>query len=182
MFKYLRYRYAKTKMVAYINGELAPHTRRFVGRLINDDARVYREYILQRQTKQQLEHDLPIFGRPDAGQLNAVWANIQAEMSKPVSQQVPALGQRPRYGLSYGVALAMFILAVLLPFAFDASHANTAASQSSVPETVEFTTPDTQKPNAQPTSVALVVQLETQATDDVASEIQNTPAPHTPGQ
>jgi anti-sigma factor RsiW len=181
MLKYLRYRYAKTKMTAYINGELSANTHRFVGRLINEDERVYQEYIRQRQTKQKLERELPIFGRPDAGQLNAVWANIQAEMSKPDTP--PA--SRPRYSLSYAVAAVMFALAVLIPFAFDASHASAAASpQESVPETVEFTTPDTKEPNAQPTSVAVAAAVQTQAqvTDEVNADIQNTPAPRTLGQ
>jgi anti-sigma factor RsiW len=183
MLKYLRYRYAKTKMTAYINGELSANTRRFVGRLINEDERVYQEYIRQRQTKQKLERELPTFGRPDAGQLSAVWANIQAEMRKPEKDTPPA--SRPRYSLSYAVAAVMFALAVLIPFAFDASHASAAASpQESVPETVEFTTPDNKEPSAQPTSVAVAAAVQTQAqvTDEVNADIQNTPAPRTLGQ
>jgi anti-sigma factor RsiW len=184
MLKYLRYRYAKTKMTAYINGELPENTRRFVGRLINEDERIYNEYIRQRQTKQKLERELPTFGRPDAGQLSAVWANIQAEMSKPEKPDTPP-ASRPRYSLSYAVAAVMFALAVLIPFAFDASHASAAASpQKSVPETVEFTTPDNKEPSAQPTSIAVAAAIQTQAqvTDEVNADLQNTPAPRTPGE
>jgi anti-sigma factor RsiW len=183
MLKYLRYRYAKAKMAAYVNGELSPNTRRFVGRLINDDERIYNEYIRQRQTKQKLERELPTFGRPDEGQLSAVWANIQAEMSKSDKPDTPP-ASRPRYSLSYAVAAVMFVLAVLIPIALDASHVSAAAvALKSVPETVEFTTPDTQEPGAQPTSIAVAAAVQTQAqvTDEVNTDLQNTPAPRTPG-
>lgn len=183
MLKYLRYRYAKTKMVAYVNGELPPNTRRFVGRLINDDERVYQEYIRQRHTKLKLERELPTLGHPDAGQLKAVWANIQAELNKPDKPDTPPV-RRPRYSLSYAVAAFMFVLAVLIPLAFDASHASASTVfQKSVPETVEFTTPDTDTPHPQPTSVAFAVAVQTQAqvTDGVNADLQNTPAPRTPG-
>jgi anti-sigma factor RsiW len=179
MLKYLRYRYAKTKMTAYINGELPPSMRRFIGRLINDDERVYNEYIRQRQTKLELERQLPAFGRPEEGRLNAIWVNIQAQLNTPDAPVTPPPTARRSYSLSYGVALGLCVLALLIPFAFDASHAS-AAVVPQVLETEEFTTPDVTVLKV--TSVAVAARSEVLPTHDVAVGIQNTPAPRTPGQ
>jgi anti-sigma factor RsiW len=176
MLKYLRYRYAKIKMAAYINGELPIHTRRFIGRLINDDERVYREYIRQRQTQRDLERQLPTFGRPDAEQLDSMWANIQTQLNTP---ETPAV-TRQFYSLSYGVALGLCVMALMILLTFDSGRASAAVSARHLPETVEFTTPDT--PPVKLTSVAVAGRFETLATDEVVTDLQNTPAPQTPGQ
>ncbi|MDQ7024468.1 MAG: hypothetical protein Q9P01_13315 [Anaerolineae bacterium] len=179
MLKYLRYRYAKIKMTAYINGELPTHTRRFIGRLINDDERVYNEYIRQRQTQRDLERQLPTLGRPDAERLDSMWANIQTQLNAPHSPTAPnTTGQF--YSLSYGVALGLCVMALMVLLTFDSGRASAAVSARHLPETVEFTTPDT--PPVKLTSVAVARRLETLATDEVATDLQNTPAPRTPGQ
>ena len=41
MLHYLRYRYVKMQMSAYINGELDARTRRIVARMIDQDPRCY---------------------------------------------------------------------------------------------------------------------------------------------
>lgn len=180
MLKYLRYRYAKIKMAAYINDELPPNTRRFIGRLINDDERVYNEYIRQRQTQRELERQLPIFGRPDAEQLDSMWANIQTQLNTPHSPTVALNATRQFYSLSYGVALGLCVLALMVLLTLDSGKASAAVASRLLPETVEFTTPDT--PPVKLTSVAVAVRIDTLATDEVAAGLQNTPAPRTPGQ
>jgi hypothetical protein len=178
MLKYLRYRYAKTKMTAYINGELPPNSRRFIGRLINDDECVYNEYIRQRQTKQELERQLPSFGKPEAGQMNTLWAHIQAQLNTPDAPTRSPV-TRQRYSLSYALALVLCVLAILVPFAFDTSRA-TASTHENALETEEFTTPDS--PVLKVTSVAVAARNEMLPTDTGTAGIQNTPAPETPGQ
>jgi anti-sigma factor RsiW len=181
MLKYLRYRYATAKMAAYVNGELPLKTRRFISRFLDEDPRVYEEYIRQRQTKLELERQLPVFGRPQQKQLDSIWTAIQAEMNAPDKSDITPTATRPRYSLGYGLAVVLCALALLVPLAFDTSRANASAvPEKPLPETVEFTTPSHDTPSAQPTSIAVAARTETRATDDVA-DLQNTPAPHTPG-
>lgn len=181
MLDYLRYRYAKIKMAAFVNGELPSHTRRFIARLVDTDARVYEEYIRHRQAKQELERTLPVLGRPEVRQLDTIWAGIQAQMNTPNINR-RTVPPRQRYSLSYGLAVLLGVLALLLPLAFEGGHVKASAvAQQSVPETQEFNTPSEDIPPKQPTAVAMVANMASRATDIVAN-LQNTPAPHTPGQ
>lgn len=123
MLTYLRYRYVKSQMAAYVNGELAPQQRRFVARMIEQDDRCYTEYIRQRETQRELERGLPMFGRADTRQLDALWHDIQAELNTsptpdPRSQETSGLS------LGYGLAVGLCAMALLLPFVFDTHKAS----------------------------------------------------------
>lgn len=184
MLNYLRYRYAKARMPAFVNGELPPKSRRFIARLIDDDSRVYQDYIRQRQTKQELERQLPTFGRPDSGQLDALWTTIQTQISsKDTADSVSRSVSPSRYPVGYGLAMILCVVALSIPLTFD----STKASASSLPQqpqpeiAVTLTTPSRDTPAAEPTTVAYVAETQPHATDNLASDLQNTPEPNTPG-
>lgn len=179
MLKYLRYRYAKNRMAAYINGELSVTTRRFVARMIDSDERCYQEYVSQRQKKQELERDLPRFGQADKQQLSTMWAAIQAEMNTPS----PATLRPTKRPVTYRLALIVTVLLLVLPFVWsNASPATAVLPQQPSPELLSTQTAPSLLRLTAPTLVALVTLNDHQATDAARPDLQNTPAPHTPAQ
>ena len=122
LLKYLQYRYVKARMTAYLDGELPVKTRRFIARQIDENPLCYQEYIRTKQTRQELERTLPVFGKASTGQLDNLWANIQEELNQPETKTL--LQRRPGYSLSYGVAMLVLAIIMLAPFAIDAGRAN----------------------------------------------------------
>lgn len=176
VLKYLQYRYFKARLAAYLDGELPVKTRRFIARQIDENPLAYQEYLRARQTKQELESSLPIFGKPEIGQLDAIWANIQDELQKEAR---PSLTKklRPHYSLGYGLAVMLIALLLLAPFALDVQRVTASAAPNELVPNLVTTIPAT---TAVPTIVALMGEL--RVTDDLSSPLQNTPATHTPGQ
>lgn len=181
ILKYLKYRYVKARMSAYLDGDLSPQSRRFISRQIDENSNCYRLYIDSKQTKQALERELPVLGKPDAGQLEALWTTIQTELKQPDSQ---VIRHRPNYSLSYGVAFVVLIIILLAPLALDTRLGYvTPLTDYPLPvvDTVQTTSPAT-TPDANVQAIALVVQTEADivATRRATVPLQNTPAPHTP--
>jgi anti-sigma factor RsiW len=171
LLKYLKYRYVKARLAAYLDGELPTKTRRFIARQIDENPLAYREYIRAKQSKQVLEDALPSFGKPEAGQLNAVWANIQSELQKEETpkQRRPLLSH---FSFGYGFALALFTLLLIAPFAFDAQRVSASTVPSLPAPELQTTSPAITE--AQATAVAFIGHA--QGTDDLRSNnLQNTP-------
>jgi anti-sigma factor RsiW len=166
LLKYLKYRYVKARLAAYLDGELADKTRRFIAREIDENPLAYREYIRAKQTKQELERLLPVFAKPEAGQLNAIWANIQSELQK---EEKPLRAKpRPQFSFAYGMAMMLVAMLMLAPLAFNAQVVNADSVPSQPSPEILVTVPATTE--AQGTTVALG------ATDDLRSNtLQNTP-------
>ena len=182
MLRYLRFRYTKARMTAYLNDELPAQTRRFIARQIDSDSRCYDEYIRQRQTKNELDRTLPSFGRADRQQLSTIWANIQADLAKPLDPN-PVTTKRPTYQLGYGVCIVVLVaLLMLVPFSFDAQtvSAQTAPTQPPIPDLV-VTVETKKQATVNPTFVAYLESVETVATIEAETAIKNTPVPDTPG-
>lgn len=179
LLRYLRYRYVKARMAAYLDGELPVKTRRFIARQIDENPLCYQEYIRARQTKQTLERELPVFGRAGQKQLDAIWANIQAEMQTRETR--PVVTNRPRYTWGYGLAAIVFAMILLAPFALDASRVNAATiPQHPLPEVAVIETLPAQTAAIHSTAVALAEITDVQSTDDLSARLQNTPEPNTP--
>jgi anti-sigma factor RsiW len=170
LLKYLKYRYVKARLAAYLDGELPAKTRRFIARQIDENPLAYQEYIRARQTKQSLERALPSFGKPESGQLNAVWANIQREMQK---EERPPRNRRlrPQYSFGYGFAVVLIALLMIAPFAFDAQRVSASSVPSQPSPELQTTSPAITE--AQATAVAFVGDAK--VTDDLRSNLQNTP-------
>ena len=167
LLKYLKYRYVKARLAAYLDGELPASTRRFIAREIDENPLAYREYLRAKQSKQELERVLPTFGKAEAGQLDAIWTNIQGELQK---EERPAKVRRlrPQFSFAYGIAMMLVAMLILAPFAFDAQRVSAASVPSQPSPEIQVTSPA--KTEAQATTVALG------ATDDLRSNpLQNTP-------
>lgn len=182
LLNYLRYRYVKARMTAYLDGELSDKARRFIARQIDENPRCYDDYIRARQSKQDIERHLPTFGQAEANQLDNMWAAIQAEMKQPQEKLTPIQPlQRPSYSLSYGVAVLVLAVILLTPFALNSNRLVTEpiAQQPAPEETALITSEATDAP----AMVALISEtdVQMQSTRDTQIPLQNTPAPRTPG-
>lgn len=189
ILRYLRYRYTKARMTAYINSELPTKTRRFIARQIDSDPRCYDVYLQHRQTKQELERDLLIFGKADAPQLQNIWTNIQSELNAPtIATTTTNIQPRPqmKFSLGYGLAIVLCVFALMLPMFVETNtvHASGAPIEQAIPEVTSIVT--VQKViTVKPTSIAQVIEtdvetIEAQVTDAVKPKMQNTPDPLTP--
>lgn len=123
MISWLRYRYTKARMTAYLNGQLSVQSRRQIARYIDTDSRCYREYMTHRRIHDELQRQLPVFGAPSPSGLDSIWHGIQDELDQPQTRPRP----RRRYAMGYGMAVLLFVLAMTLPNwlreKFDASTA-----------------------------------------------------------
>lgn len=91
---FMRLRYCKANLAAYINGQLSPRARRRIARYIDIDAACYAEYVRQRELARELNHSLPYIGQPSQPQLDRIWGAIQAEIS-PITPTSSSSSQRP---------------------------------------------------------------------------------------
>lgn len=113
-------RYCKARMLAYIQGELSPRSRRRMARYLDECPRCYQEYQRQRSTMLELEHTLPALGAASGEQLARIWSRVQVDM-----QRRPG-GIRPIYHASYGLAALMLLIVLLLPLAGTGGSASAA--------------------------------------------------------
>lgn len=121
---FMRLRYCKANLVAYINGQLSPRARRRIARYIDIDAACYAEYVRQRELARELNHSLPYIGQPDKPQLDRIWGAIQAEMSPtaPAQRPQPHYLQVKRANARFGLVSIAFGLVMALPFTLGNSH------------------------------------------------------------
>jgi anti-sigma factor RsiW len=175
MFNF-KYRYCKTRMVAYLNGELPSKSRRRVARYIDECSDCYLEYIRQRDLQQDLRHRLSVFGTPYPGQLDQIWGAIQDELDIPHRTSI-----RPWY-LRYGLVTLVFMLVMLLPLTLLRGEV-TSAVMVTQPTPEENRNAVITSAPPQPTSVA-VATLTVDITDQIDTIIpeavpQGTPRPGT---
>ena len=170
MFKF-KLRYCKKRMTAFIHGELPPHVRRRIGRYIDECPDCYAEYLRQRELARDLERGLPSVGMPCVSQLDRIWAGVQAELSNTPPPHRPAR----RYSFSYGMAVVLMAVMVVLPGAVAGQHARMNVPSQPAPELqVLQKTPTSQAAlPVLPTAVAVA------STEDSSSVtvvlLQNTP-------
>lgn len=114
-----KYRYCKVHMAKYLSGELSDTTRRRIARYIDESRDCYEEYLRQRQVTDQLQRNLPTFGRPDSQRLANIWVTLQSELA-PTTGALPIHNNYYFFGNStFGHSLFMALLAavLLLPLA-----------------------------------------------------------------
>lgn len=181
LLKYLRYRYVKAHLAAYLDGELPAKTRRFIARQIDENSLCYEAYIRARQTKQALERDLATFGRAEQRQLDDIWANIQSEL-KADNRAIISIS-RTSYSWGYGLAAMMLVMILLAPFVLDANRLGVSdVPEHPLPEMAVTQTSPAKTESVNATSVALAQDTEVQSTDDLSAQLQNTPEPNAPRQ
>jgi len=184
MLNYLRQRYVRSRLTAYINGELSGPMRRYIARHIDENPAIYAQYVQQREAKLELERTLPTFGRPDNEQLNRVWLNIQASLNEDhANQSVRPPGAQQRFSWSYGLAVTICIVALLLPLMVVSGTTTVSVVDQPSPNlAVTSSTPARDQKQASATLVAQVALTESQSRNSPTVWLQNTPEPMTPGQ
>ena len=119
---FMRLRYCKANLAAYINGQLSPRARRRIARYIDIDAACYAEYVRQRELARELNHSLPYIGQPSQPQIDRIWGAIQAEISpnaatsasqRPTPHYLQVKRANTRFGL-VGIACSLVMALPLM--------------------------------------------------------------------
>ncbi len=105
-----KYWYCKSRMIAYLDGELSAVARRRVARYIDECPACYAEYRQQREMRREIDAALPAFGRPTDDQLQRIWSGIQAAITAPEPQPRLAL---PR--LQWGALMVVIGIMIVTP-------------------------------------------------------------------
>jgi anti-sigma factor RsiW len=179
MLHYLRYRYVKMQMSAYINGELDARMRRIVARMIDQDPRCYAEYQRYLRMHSELQREIPLIGKPAPDTLGAIWENIALELATPSAPRDVPTASRTHFGM---LAIVMIALAILPMMIETGSRVDPVIPTHPLPEIVASSTATAQSAaSTAVTQVALLVHTDVVSTRDVATVgLQNTPAPQTP--
>lgn len=110
MFNYKVW-YCKSRMVAFLNGELPLKSRRRVARYIDECDKCYAMYVREKELHRELTYQMPSFAEPNKPQVDMIWASIQAEL-QPNARPV----RRSRFRMRYGVMTFAVLLLVMIPF------------------------------------------------------------------
>lgn len=108
-----------------MHGELPPRARQRVDQHLNQCSSCAAFYVAQRQLVRDLEQTLPQIARTSTPQLNRIWADIQADMTRP------RIIARPQ--TRYGVAALILMLALLLPWSMDKQRGALALPLQPIP-------------------------------------------------
>lgn len=125
--------YCKTRMTAYVNGELPLHARRRMARYIDECPQCYAEYIRQRHVQQELVNQIAAIGKPDAGQLDRIWSAIQLDMK-------PARPNRAYFQMRYGLVTLAVFFALALPLLLIDKQVASATVTQPTPKAIVVTT------------------------------------------
>ncbi|MEZ4666820.1 MAG: zf-HC2 domain-containing protein [Anaerolineae bacterium] len=135
-------------LVAFINHELPPTSRRRVASHLDTCPRCYRAYVEQQHLTRELKHVMPLVGQGTPPPFAHVWAAAHTD-AKSV--------RRTNYTLRYSVVMLAVMLVLLIPFALD-RHSYTLASAPTQPSPLlHRSTP--QFTPSQAASVSVVFQL-----------------------
>lgn len=132
---YLRTLYCKSRMVAYVNGELPPAARRRVARYIERYPTCYAEYIRQKDAARELNFRLPLIGQPDKPALDRIWAAVELDLTQSAmhhngthASRRPVLASTLSFRVRYGVLGLVMAVSFALPLTFSANHTALAIS------------------------------------------------------
>jgi anti-sigma factor RsiW len=119
-------------MVAYLNGELPERSRRRMARFIDTCPGCYREYLRQRDLKDDLTREMRRVGQPAPAQLERIWAAVEADLYTPPRTRRAT----PVFRLRYGVAALMMVLTLMVPLLLADGQVATATATQPAPERV----------------------------------------------
>lgn len=183
LLQYLRYRYIKHHLNAYLDGDLPAHKRRFIARYIDQDAKSYRAFVRLRQSRQQLEQDLPLIGQANDEQLARMWDHIQADVIQtPLSQpEEPQQHYRIKRWLRYSITLIVIVFALASPLIVNSDSLTTLpVAQQPVPQEITaLLIPTTVTPQGAEWLSSTVPETPMSLT--VSIPLKNTPEVRTPG-
>jgi len=154
MIRLLHILYCKSRMVAYVNGELSPKLRRRMAWYIEQYPECYAEYRRQRELRHELTSQLPVVGIPQAGQLQRLWRVIEGEVSKP-TPFITSLQQAMTYGLFVSALVWMVIMMTTLYPSDGTTLVITPPTPDNAVLAVETSNPNRTAPAVSPTFVAI---------------------------
>ncbi|MBC8099104.1 MAG: hypothetical protein H7Y11_06650 [Armatimonadetes bacterium] len=158
LLNYLRLRYTKARMVAYLHGELPPAARRRVARYIDRYPACYAEYAKQRDAVRELSFRLPLVGQAETPDFTRMWSAIQTQLASDSAprRQHPRMGMVSRLQLQYGAVGLVLALVLLLPVTFSGTRgALTVSAAQPVPATA---TAEANTPSAEGELVTVLVK------------------------
>lgn len=135
----------QSKLVPYLHRQLSPRMQRQVAQHLDACPLCYAAFIDQRALSSELTAGLTRMGQPNAPQMSRMWAAIQSDIQRP-----RPLPRRPSG--RYGVALLIFVLALLLPWSFDQQQVAHAIPNQPAPASTASVT-------AAPLHVAMVTPV-----------------------
>lgn len=154
MIRLLHILYCKSRMVAYVNGELSPTLRRRMAWYIEKYPECYVEYRRQRELRHELTSQLPIIGVPQTGQLQRLWRVIEGEVAKPATF-ILSLPQIMTYSLIVITLGWMVILMTTLYPSDGTTLVITPPTPDNAVLAVETSNPNRTAPAVSPTFVAI---------------------------
>lgn len=134
VIEFFKYRYCRSRMVAYLHGELTPPVRQRMARYIDESPTCYAEYLRQRDAVRELTWKLPLVGQPDKPQLDNIWSAIQAEMKGHHTSR-----RRPAIHMRYGFAGMVLALTFLMPFTMGNRDVAFSVPSQPAPHTLDAT-------------------------------------------
>lgn len=108
MIRFFHILYCKSRMVAYVNGELSPKLRSRMAQYIEHYPECYVEYRRQQDLRRELASSIPMMGIPQKGQLQRLWRVIEGEVAKPATL-ILSLPQIMTYSVA-SVALVWMVI------------------------------------------------------------------------
>lgn len=129
-----KYWYCKSRMVAFINGELPPQSHQRVARFIDECPDCYTEYVRQRELRRNLLDQLQRFGQTSHSHLDRIWAAIQSDLS-PAKPQARSSKD---FHVRYGFVTLLLVLALTLPFLLTERHVTLSTVTQPTPRSVVY--------------------------------------------
>ncbi len=133
LLRFLKFRYYRAHLLAFLNGELAPRLRRRIGRAIDESPALYAAYLQQRDEVQDFERQIHRVGQPQKAQLDRIWAVVQAEMA---GLNPPEPRSRSRQTMRYGLVGLTVVAAILMPLSFSTWESSSIVPQPPSPNTL----------------------------------------------
>lgn len=124
--------YCKTRMVAYLNGELSPEAHRKVSRYIDECPACYAEYVRQRELKRYLSISIPAIGQTNAHQINQMWLGVQSQLQQPAPPT-----RYLRYAMQVSVMAMLSVSIFLALMLFDRGDVRADVVLPAIPQVTE---------------------------------------------
>lgn len=166
-----KYRYCKVHMAKYLSGDLSDVTRRRIARFIDESQDCYEEYLRQREISDQLQRNLPAFGRPDSQRLDNIWMSLQSELAPAATGGLPSQSYLGNTPIGHSLFMALLAAILLLPLAIGFHTSVTSIDLPPPPNLVDIERTPATRSNASSIGV-----LSTQSSfSNQVPLLQNTP-------
>ena len=166
-----KYRYCKVHMAKYLSGELSDVARRRIARFIDESPDCYEEYLRQREVTDQLQRNLPSFGRPDAQRLDNIWMSLQSELAPAATRGLPGSNYLGNTQIGHSLFMVLLAAILLLPLTIGFHPSVATIELPPRPKLLELERTPATRSNASSVGVLST----TSSFSNQAPQLQNTP-------